>query len=317
MMKKGKNRPLISIVIPVYKGASTIGPLVDGLIENLDRRYRIEIVLVNDHSPDNSEAACIELFRKHQKIVRFFSLSKNAGEHNAVMAGLNQTIGDWALIMDDDFQNPVGEVGKLIDAALDGKDDVIYTYYSHKRDSLFRNFGSWFHNKAATMILKKPGDLYLSSFKILNRFVIDEIIKYTLPYPHIDGLLLQATDAIGRIQVRHDKRQDGRSSYTLKKLIHLWLNMFVNFSVLPLRIATFFGFFFSLLGLGLGVWVFFERLGNPNLPLGWPTLAIAVSMFSGVQLIAVGWIGEYVGRIYISQNKKPQYVIRRAFERKR
>jgi glycosyltransferase involved in cell wall biosynthesis len=311
-----KNRSLISIVIPVYKGASTIGPLVDGLIQNLERRYRLEIVLVNDHSPDDSEAACMGLFRKHPKIVRFFSLAKNAGEHNAVMAGLNRSKGDWMLIMDDDFQNPVSEVEKLIDTALSGNDDVIYTYYERKRDSLFRNFGSWFHNKAATVILNKPADLYLSSFKIMNRFVVDEIIKYTLPYPHIDGLLLQVTDAIGRIQVRHDKRPEGRSSYTLRKLVHLWLNMFVNFSVLPLRIATFFGFFFSMLGLGLAVWVFFEKLSNPNLPLGWPTLAIAVSIFSGVQLIAVGWIGEYVGRIYISQNKKPQFVIRKSFERK-
>jgi glycosyltransferase involved in cell wall biosynthesis len=313
MMKK--KQPLISIVIPVYKGASTIGPLVDGLIQNLARRYRLEIVLVNDHSPDDSEAVCIGLFKKHPKIVRLFSLSKNAGEHNAVMAGLNQAKGDWVLIMDDDFQNPVSEVEKLIETALAGNDDVIYTYYEHKRDSLFRNFGSWFHNKAATIILHKPADLYLSSFKIMNRFTVDEIVKYTLPYPHIDGLLLQVTDAIGRIQVRHDKRQEGRSSYTLRKLIHLWLNMFVNFSVLPLRIATFFGFFFSLLGLILAVWVFFEKLSNPNLPLGWPTLAIAVSIFSGVQLISVGWIGEYVGRIYISQNKKPQYVIRRSFEK--
>jgi glycosyltransferase involved in cell wall biosynthesis len=308
-------QPLISIVIPVYKGASTIGPLVDGLIRNLAHRYLIEIVLVNDHSPDDSESVCIGLFKKHPKIVRFFSLSKNAGEHNAVMAGLSQSKGDWILIMDDDFQNPVSEVEKLIDTALSGNNDVIYTYYEQKRDSLFRNFGSWFHNKAATFILHKPADLYLSSFKIMNRFTVNEIIKYTLPYPHIDGLILQVTDAIGKIQAQHDKRPGGeRSSYTLRKLIHLWLNLFVNFSILPLRIATFFGFLFSLFGLGLGVWVYFEKLSNPNLPLGWPTLAIAVSIFSGVQLIAVGWIGEYVGRIYISQNRKPQFVIRRSFQ---
>jgi glycosyltransferase involved in cell wall biosynthesis len=307
-------QPLISIVIPVYRGASTIGPLVDSLIQNLAHRYLIEIVLVNDHSPDDSESLCIGLFKKHPRIVRFFSLSKNAGEHNAVMAGLNQSKGDWILIMDDDFQNPVSEVEKLIDAALSGNNDVVYTYYERKRDSLFRNFGSWFHNKAATFILHKPADLYLSSFKILNRFTVNEIIKYTLPYPHIDGLILQVTDAIGKIQARHDKRLGSRSSYTLRKLIRLWLNMFVNFSILPLRIVTFFGFFFSLFGLGLGVWVYFEKLSNPNLPLGWPSLAIAVSIFSGVQLIAVGWIGEYVGRIYISQNRKPQYIIRRSFQ---
>jgi glycosyltransferase involved in cell wall biosynthesis len=307
-------QPLISIVIPVYKGASTIGPLVDSLILNLAHRYGLEIVLINDHSPDDSESVCIGLFKKHPGIVRFFSLSKNVGEHNAVMAGLNQSKGDWILIMDDDFQNPVSEVEKLIDAALSGNKDVVYTYYEHKRDSLFRNFGSWLHNKAATFILHKPADLYLSSFKIINRFTVNEIIKYTLPYPHIDGLILQVTDAIGKIPARHDKRLGSRSSYTLRKLIHLWLNLLVNFSVLPLRLVTFFGFFFSLLGLGLGVWVYFEKLSNPNLPLGWPSLAIAVSIFSGVQLIAVGWIGEYVGRIYISQNRKPQYVIRRSFQ---
>ena len=308
-----KNKELISIVIPVYNGEKSIASLVDDLITNLSKVYFLEIVLVNDCSPDNSETVCISIYEKHKEIVKFFSLANNVGEHNAVMAGLNQVTGDLTVIMDDDFQNPVSEVQKLIDFAIKTQKDVVYTFYDKKEHSFFRNIGSKFNDKVATVLLKKPSNLYLSSFKIINKFLIKEIIKYDLPFPYIDGLILRTTNSIGKIKVNHQKRVRGESNYTLKKLISLWLNMFTNFSVLPLRISMIIGFVFSLFGFGYGIFSVIEKLLHPNLPMGYTTIIVLVSVFSGIQLIALGMVGEYLGKMFMSQNKKPQYSIRKSF----
>lgn len=307
--------PLISIVIPVYNGAQSIERLVDELITELVHQFRIEIVLVNDCSPDQSEQACIRLFEKYPDMVSFYSLAINVGEHNAVMAGINQTTGDFAVIMDDDFQNPISEVVKLIKYSNDQNYDVVYTYYEKKRHSFFRNIGSRFNDKIANLMLKKPNDLYLSSFKIINRFLIDEVIKYTLPYPYIDGLILRTTSNIGKLQVTHSKRLAGKSNYTLRKLISLWLNMFTNFSILPLRLSIILGFIFSLIGFFIGIYALIEKFLNPTVPLGYTSLIFVISIYSGIQLIAIGMAGEYLGRMFLSQNKKPQYSIRKSLKK--
>lgn len=305
---------LISIVIPVYNGEKTISDLVVELISCLRPAYSIEIVLVNDRSTDRSEDACVSLFQRYPDAVRFYSLAKNVGEHNAVVAGLIQTRGDYAVIMDDDFQNPISEVRKLIDYAVGHDDDVVYTYYTTKRQSVLRNLGSGLHNLLANVLLKKPKGLYMSSFKCLNRFIINEVVKYDLPFPYLDGLILRTTDKIGRIEVEHHPRPSGKSGYTLKKLLGLWLNTFTAFSMLPLRIAVIVGLVFSLVGFLLGVVTIIEKISNPRLPVGYTSIIVILSMFFGVLLVSLGVIGEYVGRIYLALSKKPQFTIRKRYE---
>ncbi len=308
------NKIKLSIIIPVYNSEDTIGILTDKLVEYLGKEYDLEIILVNDCSKDNSEQICIGLYEKHTPMVKFYTLSKNVGEHNAVMAGLNQVKGDFVVIMDDDFQNPISEVIKLVQYAKDKSYDVVYTFYDRKKHHFLRNFGSKFNDKVANIMLNKPKDLYLSSFKLLNKFLVKEIIKYELPYPYIDGLILRTTSSIGKIKVHHDERSVGKSGYTLHKLISLWLNMFTNFSILPLRASILVGFIFAIIGLIFGISTFFEKLSNPKLPVGFASLAVAVFVFAGIQLISIGVIGEYIGRIKISQNKSPQFTIRKKFE---
>ena len=308
------NSTRISIIIPVFNSERSIGALVARLVNELGSRFALEIILVNDQSVDQSDKACIALFEQYQGIVKYYPLAKNVGEHNAVMAGLNQMSGDYAVIMDDDFQNPVSEVLKLILYAIDNEFDVVYTWYEKKEHSRWRNLGSRFNNRIANIMLNKPRDLYLSSFKLLNRYLVQEIIHYDLPFPYIDGLILRTTSNIGKIQVMHHQREDGRSNYTLKKLIRLWMNMFTNFSILPLRIAIIMGFLFAMIGIILGIWTVIEKIDNPDLPLGYASIIVAISVFSGTQLIAIGMLGEYLGRMFLSQNKKPQYSIRKRFE---
>jgi len=305
---------LVSIVIPVYNSENTIGKLVDLIVENLNN-FRLEIILVNDDSKDNSEEVCIKIFNKYGSIVKFYSLAKNVGEHNAVMAGLNHATGDYIVIMDDDFQNPISEVIKLISYAEQNNYDVVYTYYKKKKHSFFRNFGSRFNDRIANIMLKKPKDLYLSSFKILNKFIVNEIIKYDLPFPYIDGLILRTTSNIGKIKVEHSERKSGKSGYTTFKLISLWLNMFTNFSILPLRLSIIIGFVFAAFGFLLGAFTIIEKIINPDLPVGYSALIVVVSVFAGIQLMAIGMVGEYLGRVFLSQNKSPQYSIRKKYEK--
>jgi undecaprenyl-phosphate 4-deoxy-4-formamido-L-arabinose transferase len=297
------------MIIPVYRGENSISALVDRLV-SLKMPGALEVVLVNDASPDNSHKACVEIFKTHPGIVTYIRLARNFGEHNAVLAGLGQATGDYAVIIDDDFQNPPEEITKLIDAAVQGSFDVVYGEYEKKRHAWFRNLGSKFNDKVACWLLGKPRDLYLSSFKCMSRFLVDEVLKYSGPFPYIDGLILRVTRNIGKVIVRHDERKEGRSGYTLKKLYSLWSNMFVNFSVQPLRVATLLGLLFSGLAVAGIFEIIIETIFYPGLTHGIAWLIMAVLLFSGVQLIMLGMIGEYIGKQFLTVNQTPQYVIR-------
>ncbi|MBG0791828.1 MAG: glycosyltransferase family 2 protein [Desulfovibrionaceae bacterium] len=302
----------ISIVIPIFNSEKTIEQLVNRLVGILPQP--LEIVLSNDGSRDDSDAVCRALQKKYPHIVVYVELSKNYGEHGAVMAGLTHSTGDYVVIMDDDFQNPPEEVLKLVDEAREHNHDVVYSAYPVKNDSWFRNLASRLNGFMATILLKKPRGLYLSSFKCMNRFLVDEILKYTGPYPYVDGLIFRVTDRFGVVEVKHDKRTEGESGYTLRKLLRLYMNMFVNFSLLPLRCSTFLGFIVTFFSLIFSVYIFFSKLLNPDMPAGWATTVILISFFAGVQLVVLGLAGEYVGRIFLSQNKTPQFCVRNIYK---
>jgi undecaprenyl-phosphate 4-deoxy-4-formamido-L-arabinose transferase len=305
----GATRPLrVSVVVPVFNSEATLEPLVERLRGALATRYDLEVVLVNDGSADRSAEVCRGLSERHPW-VRFVGLSRNFGEHNAVMAGLRYATGDCAVVIDDDFQNPPEEVAALVEKLRSGY-DVVFSRYATKHHSAFRNFGSWLNNAVASVLLDKDPGLYLSSFKAINRFLIDELRRYDGPYPYVDGLILRVTRSVGVQDVSHQPRAHGRSNYTLARLVRLWLNMFTSFSILPLRVASLAGLGFALAGLAMAVVFAVERLANPDLPVGWASLAVIVLVVAGVQLFALGMIGEYLGRLYLKDNGRPMFVAR-------
>lgn len=305
-----KNISLISIVIPVYNSSSSIENVVQTTIQEFKQSYEFEIILTNDCSTDNSHKVCQDLQQDNPETITYLSLARNFGEHNAVMAGLNYSNGDYVVVIDDDGQNPPKEALKLINYIVKSSYDVVYSKYQKKKHNYFRNIGSWLNGKIANLILEKPPNLYLSSFKAISRFTVKEIIKYELPYPYIDGLIFRTTSNIGTLQTEHLPRSSGKSNYNLIKLLRIWLNMFTNFSVLPLRIASMSGFLLASIGISLGIFTIYERFLDPYLPVGWASLLVVVSILGGVQLIALGLIGEYVGRVFLGLNKQPQFVIR-------
>ncbi|MBP7830791.1 MAG: glycosyltransferase family 2 protein [Kiritimatiellae bacterium] len=299
----------LSVVIPVYNGERTVGLVVEDILQSLDD-VLLEIVLVNDGSPDGSGKVCEDLVARHAPRVKYVELSRNFTEHNAVMAGLQHTSGAYVVEMDDDCQNPAPEVRRMLDEIRKGY-DVVYSYYEKKHHHFLRNLGSWFNDRVATIMLKKPRDLYLCSFKLMNRFLVDEIGRCTNPYPYIDGLIFQITTRIGKVRVEHKERERGRSNYTVGKLVGLWLNMFINFSILPLRLATYTGFVMAACGLVLGIVSVVERLVRPDLPHGFASLIVSILLIGGIQCFLLGMLGEYLGRLFLSVNRKPQFVVRK------
>jgi glycosyltransferase involved in cell wall biosynthesis len=302
--------PELSLVIPVYNGSRTIGPLVEQTAK-IFGSTSFEIVLVNDGSEDDSERVCVTLAEKFPQNVTFVHLSRNFGEHSAVLAGFTQARGRYIAVLDDDGQNPPEEVVRMLDELKRKKYDVVYGHYIEKKHSWFRNLGSRFNDRVATLMLHKPKHLYLSSFKVMNRFLVNEIIKYRGPYPYADGLIYRVTRNIGQIPVEHRVSLGGPSRYTLRRLVRLWLNMFLNFSIKPLRISVYVGLLASCLSIIALVAILIDKLWiTPNLTVGIPTVLGSVVFFSGIQLMILGLVGEYLGRLYLDQTGTPQYVVR-------
>ena len=298
----------LSIVIPVYNGAASIAELIRAL-EELRIEGGHEIILVNDGSPDNSLDICCTLVDAASVPITLIKLARNYGEHNAVMAGLRHASGAHVITMDDDLQNPPEEIERLLAFAQGSGKEVIYTFYDDKHHPIWRNLGSRFANRVADFVLEKPRGLYLSSFRCMSAFVVREITRYEGPFPYVDGLILQVTHDIDRVMVRHLPRTAGRSNYTWRRLLRLWASMFVNFSVMPLRVSTITGFVLSGMGALAGAMVIAEALTSFP-PAGWSSLMAAVLLLSGVQLVILGIVGEYLGRLYLTANGKPQSVIR-------
>lgn len=300
----------LSIIIPVYNAEKTIAELCEKLIAILEKNYKLQIVLVNDYSRDNTDSICKALQQKHFKIIVYARLAKNFGEHNAVMAGLNLSSGDYAVIMDDDFQNPPEEVPALVEELMKGY-DVVYCSYEVKKDSIFRNIGSYLNGSMARVVLDKPKNLYLSSFKGLNRFLVDEIVIHKNPKPYIDAMILEITKNIGVVSVKHHERKAGSSGYTIKKLISLWGDMIVSYSLLPIRFLAVAGIIMTLIGSYSILAIFLYNI-HPALedPSDIEELTAYTMFFRGFQLFATAIVGEYVGRIYLKLNKKPQFIFR-------
>ena len=307
---------LYSIVIPCYKSSKTIRKVVEMTMQEMDRldRREYEFVLVDDCSPDDGEtmAALMGLVRDYA-CVKVVELAKNAGQHNAVMAGLNEGSGDVFIAMDDDMQTHPSQLGKLLDE-FDKGYDIVYGYYEHKEHSKFRNFGSYVNYMTVRILLKKPKDLKTSSFWVIRKFVRDYAVEYKSAYTHLQGLFLRTTRNISSVPIQHFKREVGTSNYTLKKLIKLWSNI-LGFSIVPLQMATYTGFFFSLIGILAAIGVIILKFVRPATYIGWPSMMATICFFSGLNLMFMGIIGEYVGRIFLGMSKNLQYVVRQVHHR--
>jgi undecaprenyl-phosphate 4-deoxy-4-formamido-L-arabinose transferase len=304
---------LSSFVVPLYNTGDSIVKLFDAF-RDLPIPGGYELILVNDASQDDTYARAKAIISSMPIPVTLIDMARNFGEHSAVLEGFRHTRGQFVINLDDDLQNPVKEALRMLDHLRETGADVVYAYYEEKKHHWFRNMGSWLTNAAATLLLGKPKDLYLCSFRAHRRELIDRIIQYQGPYPYIDGLILGATNRIERLLVRHEPRVGGRSGYSLRKLVRLWLNMFFNFSIMPLRVASLMGTLLCVIGAIMLMIAVVQALFFKVPQVGWSSLMAAISLFSGSQLLILGVIGEYVGRAYMTVSGKPQSLIRAVTE---
>ncbi len=300
----------ISFVIPCYRSSNTLESVIDEIDNKMTEMSieNYEIVMVNDCSPDDTLSVIKKLCDGDSRR-KGIAFAKNFGQHAALMAGIRNSAGEYVVCLDDDGQTPACEVDKLIQK-LDEGYDAVYARYEHKKHSIFRNLGSKLNELMTRIMLDKDPKLFISSYFAVKRFIADDMIRYENSYPYVIGLVLRTTGNIANVTVTHRERTLGSSGYNLSKLLGLWMNGFTAFSVKPLRIATSFGVFFACMGFFYGIYTIIKKLLNPGVAEGFSALMAAVVFFGGMIMILLGLIGEYLGRVYISLNNSPQYVVR-------
>lgn len=305
---------LYSIIIPCYNSSKTIRKVVELTMQELTRigKTPYEFVLVDDFSPDGGATLKeLEALADDYPEVKIVELAKNSGQHNAVMAGLNYASGDTLIAMDDDMQTHPSQLPILFEE-FDKGFDIVYGYYPQKKHSLFRNFGSYINYLSVRILIGKPKDMKTSSFWIIKKFVRDYVIQYKSQYTHLQGLFLRTTRNISCVPVKHFAREVGSSNYTFKKLVGLWSNI-MGYSIVPLRLATYCGYLFSLLGILGAVFIVVRKLLVPSMAIGWPSMMVAICFFSGINLLFLGLIGEYLGRMFLGMSRYPQFVVRKVY----
>lgn len=315
---ENQNNPVVSIVVPVYGSAGILPLLVARLQEELDPAFGpqgYEAIFVHDSGPDNSWDVIRDLAKANPWLIGA-DLRKNAGQHNAIMAGLSLARGRYIVTMDDDLQHDPADIPRIV-RQLQAGYELCYVQFERKQHALWKRTGSWFNDFVARRLLKKPKGLYLSPFRGMLDEIRDEVLRYEGPFVYVDGLLLQTTANISTISAKHHLRNNGRSGYSLKKSISLWLQMATSFSVTPLRLVAIAGICASIVGFLLAVAVLIQKLSTPSLAVGWASLIIAILLMGGLQLLALGAIGEYTGRILLSLNRRPQYLIRQVVNAER
>ena len=306
---------LVSFVVPCYCSANTIGSVVDeieGAMAQLPQ-YGYEIILVNDSSPDSTFSVLAALAEKDGRITAV-DLARNFGQHGALMAGFHHCTGDIIVCLDDDGQTPADEVGKLLSKLEEGY-DVVYASYEHKQHSRFRNLGSKFNGLMTEIMLGKPKGLTLTSYFVMRRFVLNDILRYNNCYPYIDGLVLRSSSRYATVPVNHRQRQQGESGYTFGKLIALWMNGFTSFSVKPLRLSTYAGALTAFLGFIYALVIIIKHFVDSSIPEGWSSTMALQLVLGGIILVVLGLIGEYIGRINMCIIASPQFVERQVVKK--
>ncbi len=301
----------ISFIIPCYGSEDTIEPVIKEIEEYvvLRKNYDYEIICINDCSPDNVLGVLKSIAREDRK-VKVVDLARNFGKHSAVMAGFSICKGDYIVCLDDDGQCPMDRLWDLLDPIINGEADYSMAEYDKKKQSWFKNFGSAINSMMSHILVGKPKNMNFSNFKAMKRFVVDEMLRYNNPYPYLEGLTLRTTNKIVTVPMEERERIAGQGNFTFKKSIALWVNGFTAFSVKPLRIATVLGVVFAMIGFLFGVIVIIRKLIHPEIAMGYSSTMAVLLFIGGIIMLMLGLIGEYLGRVYISLNNSPQYVIR-------
>jgi polyisoprenyl-phosphate glycosyltransferase len=299
----------LSIVVPVYNSAATLPQLLERLVHAIDPLTReYEIVLVDDGSRDESWAVLQSLRARYGDHMVAIQLMRNYGQHNALMCGLGVARGEYVVTMDDDLQNPPEEIPRLLAHIRDGGLDLVYGCPSDRSHAAWRNLGSRIVWHFYRTVFRNP--VTPTPFRIMRLQLARSVMFYDLNFTYLDGLLAWCTGKIGGVDVEHHPRAQGSSGYSLGKLLGLALNLYTNFSLIPLQLVSALGVVTAASGFLVGIYYLFQFFASSIAVPGFASTIIAILILGGAQLLALGVIGEYLGRLHLNVNRKPQYVVR-------
>ena len=296
---------LLSIIIPVYNGQDTLVQLQKNIEQKIKNKH--EIIFINDGSRDNSWQVIKDIAAKNEDVLGI-NLLKNVGQDNAIMAGLSFAKGDYIIIMDDDLQHDPSYIEDLYNKCKEGY-DVVYANFLQKKQKLWKNFGSWLNGKIASFFIKKPNSIYISPFKIIKKSIVDQMLKYKSPFIYVDGIILSLTSNVTQITIKHYNRTKGISNYSIRNSFTVFINHLTGYSIIPLRLVTIIGLFFSILAIILSIYWIINYFNNVE-PEGWTSIMLVLLFIGGIIMFSLGIIGEYIGRLYLLSSNKPQYVIK-------
>ena len=301
------NKQKITFIIPCYRSEQSIKIVTDGIIAVISKQYDYKIILVNDNSPDNVFHVIRQMCALDENIIGI-KLSRNFGQQAARMAAIPYIDGDYVVFMDDDGQHPSDGIPKLIDKLKEGY-DIAYAKFDHKKESLFKQFGSYINTKMTNILIGKPKHIKQSSFFAMRAFVASELIYYRSPFPYLFGYFMQVTRNIANVDIEHQARINGKSGYNLRKLVALWFNGYTSFSVVPLRIASWIGAVTAMAGFGWGVYIVIRKILTPEVAVGYTSIMASILFIGGMIMLMLGMLGEYIGRMFITINNIPQYIV--------
>jgi glycosyltransferase involved in cell wall biosynthesis len=308
-MNKNVEPLYCSVVIPVYGNAAVL----DALVSRIDQTFlnhglrRPQIILIDDCGPGNAWSVISQIAERRPDC-QASQLMRNFGQHNALMCGFRYASGNFIVTIDDDLQHEPESIPKLLSCLNDANADLVYGVYEHKKHGGGRNLGSWLVNRFYRLIFGLP--VTVTSFRAIRRELLDAVLRYDLNFTYIDGLLAWNTQRIEMVTVPHHARVDGKSGYTFSKLLGLAMNVFTNFSLLPLQVVSILGLLAAAGGIGLGFWFLIAAIFSLIEVPGYASTIVAVLILGGLQLLSLGIMGEYLGRLHMNVNRKPQYTIR-------
>ena len=297
----------ISLVCPVYCSAQTLRILVDEICTCLNGTHRFEILLIDDRSPDSSWLEILEI-SKENSAVRGIRLGRNVGQHGALLAGIRSARFDKIVTIDDDLQNPPSEVIKLVQT-LDSNGGVVYGVSTDVKQKLWRKASSVGAKQLFKKFLGFDSAVNISSFRAFETNLRDAFSGEIGPSVSIDSLLTWSTSTFHSIDVQHHPRLQGKSHYSFRKLVRFMIDTATGYSVVPLRLATTLGSIVIVLGFVMFLWVTLRPLLTGVSVPGFPLLAASLAIFSGTQLLVLGILGEYIGKMHFRVMNKPSYVI--------
>lgn len=301
---------MISVAIPCYCSEKTISIVVKGLVEEFKKRFlSYQIVLVNDGSLDYTFSVIKKISIENPNVIAI-NLSKNYGQHAARMAAIPFLKGDYIVYMDDDGQHPAEGIFQMIEKLEEGNYDVVYALFKNKKHSGFKRITSKINTATLSFLTGKPKDVQNSSFSVMRPYILEEMKKYKSPFPSWTGFIMQITRNIANVELQHYERIEGKSNYTFKKMIKLYMDSMTGFSIVPLRFSSLAGVVTAIMGFLLGIYSIVNKIINPGIPVGYTSLISIFLFVGGMIMLMLGLVGEYIGRIYMISNNLPQYTIK-------